>query len=377
MTRMRKTRGDRSACGFTVLELLVATAITAVLAALLISITAGVMSVWNRSRGALVSDNGAKIALDQIANDLEGLVLGPQQGTWFVATISGSQAPAGGDAGLAGADYSDGASKPSGTTSLDLGDREPIPPLSTLRFGHVGVWLRFFTTQQASNENTGRMSGVRAVAYQIARIPAFSSGSSAESRYYLFRSAVRPGPYHSDGSLIVESSGAMSTFTSGYDIVQSGRYNLPDPNNSGGADPGAIRRPDRSLILAGNVIDFGVRIFVRNEMRVEVERFPVDRTAGPSTPRWAFVTRTLPADPVPSVPVPYGLPDTVVYGVPSSVEVMIRVLTEQGAALIESIESGRLPPPSGSGDFATFWWETALANSRVYTRRIEISTSSP
>lgn len=52
---------------------------------------------------------------------------------------------------------------------------------------------------------------------------------------------------------------------------------------------------------------------------------------------------------------------------------MIRILTEEGASLLEAIESDRIPlrPPQYGSD-AGWWWGVVEAHSRVFTRRIEI-----
>lgn len=368
----RRVRG-----GFTVIELLVATGITAVLAAFLIAITVQILTHWNRSRGALVSNAEAKVALDQIAADLEALVIAPQPGVWLVATVSGPQALLGGAAKFAEARYPAGACKPSGAISLDLGDRvatERPPAINDLRFGHVGAWLRFFTVEPDSNDGVQNQSAVRAVGYQICRIPPYSGAPAGEWRYYLFRSSVRAAP------LPGEVTGLpRSTFTAGYNLAETARYNDPysGADNDGVADPGSLRQPERSLIIAGNVIDFGVRIFERDASGVEVERYPVDRTLGSTQRRWAFLAETTGESAVYAFePAPYGLSGTPVYGRPSSIEIMIRVLTEEGAELIEAIERGAVPAPSGAGAFEQFWWERALAHSRVYTRRVEIAGNS-
>ena len=56
---------------------------------------------------------------------------------------------------------------------------------------------------------------------------------------------------------------------------------------------------------------------------------------------------------------------------PEVADVMIRVLTDEGAALIGSYEAGRLSAPPGPTN-AQYWWQLAIANSHVYTRRITL-----
>jgi hypothetical protein len=55
---------------------------------------------------------------------------------------------------------------------------------------------------------------------------------------------------------------------------------------------------------------------------------------------------------------------------PEAAEVFVRVLTDEGVELISNLENGLTPNEDGK------WWEIALANSRVYTRRVEIKGTS-
>jgi hypothetical protein len=56
------------------------------------------------------------------------------------------------------------------------------------------------------------------------------------------------------------------------------------------------------------------------------------------------------------------------------VDVMIRILTEQGAALLAEMENGtghNIRPAEYTTD-AEWWWAVVETNSRVYTRRVEV-----
>ena len=55
--------------------------------------------------------------------------------------------------------------------------------------------------------------------------------------------------------------------------------------------------------------------------------------------------------------------------VPEEAEIMIRVLTDEGAAQIAAFETGRLTLPAGRSA-AQYWWDIAVAKSQVFTRRI-------
>jgi prepilin-type N-terminal cleavage/methylation domain-containing protein len=344
--------------GFTLVELVVATGITVVLAAMLLSASGNILSAWNRSRGKLVTSNQAKLGLDQLADDLESLVLRSDGNAWFAATVTDLQTGTG-DAAISDAVYT--TSKP-----MAAGVSTVLAPtgrdLADYRFGHVGVWLRFFANQQNSNAGADSMSAIRAMAYQVARLPV-SGASGNPPRYFLFRSAVREW----------DSGGNPSTFSTGYDIVGNNAYN--DGGSSGGSEPGSVRTPDRSLIVGNDVIDFGVRIFDRDSTGNLVERFPVDRTQGTPPQRWAYLATTnTAAVPVAPGTAPTGLDPTPSYGFPAVIEVMIRVLTDEGADLILALETGKITPPGGAGNYDSYWWELANAHSSVYTRRVEVKS---
>src|SRR5690606_23026014 len=58
---------------------------------------------------------------------------------------------------------------------------------------------------------------------------------------------------------------------------------------------------------------------------------------------------------------------------PEVVDVLVRVLSEEGARLIQNLESGRLgdTPPNGMTT-ADWWWSIANQHSKVFIRRVEI-----
>ena len=60
--------------GFTLVELLIAMAITTIIASVLISVTAVAIDSWNRSRAELRAARQAKYMVDSIAKDFESLV---------------------------------------------------------------------------------------------------------------------------------------------------------------------------------------------------------------------------------------------------------------------------------------------------------------
>ncbi len=81
--------------GFTLLELMVAMAITTIIVTVLVSITSIALDTWNRSRSELRASRQAKSMLDTMARDFEAMVI--RKGTtneWFSAVKA---PPSGGD----------------------------------------------------------------------------------------------------------------------------------------------------------------------------------------------------------------------------------------------------------------------------------------
>lgn len=71
--------------GYTLIEILVTTTIMVILSGLAIQIIAQVVNIWSRSSGKLSTLAEARVAMDVIANDLEGLVLRNDGYEWFRA----------------------------------------------------------------------------------------------------------------------------------------------------------------------------------------------------------------------------------------------------------------------------------------------------
>ena len=71
---MKTFRSNPLRRGFTLVELLIAMAITAIIASVLISVTAVAIDSWNRSRAELRAARQAKFMVDAMAKDFESLV---------------------------------------------------------------------------------------------------------------------------------------------------------------------------------------------------------------------------------------------------------------------------------------------------------------
>ncbi len=360
MYRTLCPESKQSAKAFTIVELLVAVSVTAILVTLMVSVTANVLNAWNRSSAVLTTGNQARLILDQLSQDLNGALLKRSGDAMMAATIQPAQTTTG-DAGIGTAVWI-AAAKPSGAVSLNY---NPLVSMgvdfSDYRFGHAGVWLRFFTIpSDNSSTNTKDASAPRAVSYQMSRIR-IGGTTSQQVGYVLYRSEVRPN--HDTASLQ-----ARSVFALGYDLAGANLYNNPTATNSGDSEPGSIRRPDASQIIGNDVIDFGVRFLERLNTGALAEVYPVDRRAASASSGFNqnFVASNIPAAAAAST----------AYGYPAVAEVFVRILSSEGVRLINAFEAGLISLPAGFASDDAYWWELAEQNSKVFTRRIEIRSSA-
>lgn len=358
-------RPRRITAGFTIIELLVALGVTAILVTLMVSVTVNVLNAWNRSSSVLSTGNQARLLLDQLSLDFEGAVIRRGTDVMLAATIQPNQTTAAGDAGMGEARWTalaaGGASFAARTKPFQGAGSLVANPASNsfedYRFGQAGVWLRLFSIPSDTNATVNRSSAPRAISYQMIR-RRLSGGD--QIAYQLFRSEVQP----------FDTGGAPSTFSIGYDLFTNAS---PGYNTGLATDkaPGNIRRPNVDYVIANDVIDFGVRLLERSAAGVLTEVFPFDRRAASATtgynPVFAATTDTTKTQPT--------SPGSTAYGYPEVAEVYVRILSSEGVRLINAFEGGQIKTPSGFTD-AAYWWELAEQNSKVFTRRIEIRSSA-
>ena len=303
---------------------------TALSMLLLLSLTMAVMNVSRQGRQLSDHlDRGARVRLmtGLLVSDLQSAIVRQDGNTWLAIDILDKTDNSGSWAAASGQKPAEASLQLDPREKDDKG-REWANP-EDYRFGVSGMWLRFITTAADRDVFTGGEvvpGDVNAVSYQLIRREMPSTGyinDAANASYQLFRSIVR----------------SDSTFDSGYAI----------DTYSGGTEPGEpgeMRSPSQDSMLCDNIIDFGVIIHEWSEDgRRSVQAFPMRHE---SLPPLKDKNR-------------YRVPQD---GVPSSIEVMVRVLSASGARELRGLEQQGISPER--------WWEIARRHSRVYSRSVSL-----
>lgn len=323
---------------FTLLELLVAVTITLVLAGIMLSVTTSTLGVWTRTQNGFSKGSQAKLALDLMERDLHTAFYRRDgaNATWLAVDVVN-------DANLlVNHGWQSGSRmKPAGAQS-----RRIAPPavtgidatISDARFGLSGAWLRFIGTNV---ESAGSLP--TAISYQIVRRPVtgtnVSTTNAADVRYSFFRSAVS----------------AENTFAGGYNVLGAA-YGSSAPTSPTARAAVTLANPHTGGdTLATNVVDFGVWLYVRESSGALRRIFPENDTDFSH----AASDGVAPADAA---------------RFPEVADVMLRVLTEEGARLLDALErgSGFITRPAQFATDDDWWWAVVEANSTVFTRRVEI-----
>jgi hypothetical protein len=183
---------------------------------------------------------------------------------------------------------------------------------------------------------------------------------------------------------------------SGYDLT------LPDYNDNTATLtiglPFSVRKPDRNVLLAVNVVDFGVRFWRRDQATGRnILIFPargngfnnlpsntnlgyavsgdqpndVNYDGGASTSILRYGTTTHGAHLAVN---DFQTAGDVQGGYPDYVEVMVRILTEEGARLLSAYENGDQLAPDANTQTQrdTYWWTLAEQHSVVFTDTIPL-----
>ena len=329
---------------FTLLELLVALGLTALIVGFTLAVSDRMLAAWSHENSVLAGRAVARVIFDRLSRDLQSALSGDDGRVWLAAAILDSESNS-------GIWEPSPREKPRGPTagSLRLGG----PQLREDRFGQAGVWLRFFTVGGAvrsavlgTEETT--LSAPVAVAYQLIRRRGGGTMRGGAGCYLLHRTEVRPAAL----------AGRRGTMEAGFDLDPgnpSSAYAEAGEGNDGAqlGDPVGITRPEnRGYALAENVVDFGLRLYRRTEGGELEVIFPV---AGHDTTHLA--TRSA------------GTGGSGRDMFPAAVEVMVRILTEDGIRQLAAMEDAGAarPKPARYRDDADWWWSVVNANSAVFT----------
>jgi prepilin-type N-terminal cleavage/methylation domain-containing protein len=352
--------------GFTLLELLVAVSVTALLAVMLLNITSQVVTSQTKASGNLETNQAAQFILDRVQEDLQCALYRNDGNVWLAASILN-------DAENSGVWAKGKRSKPSSisirVTTDDWADGPDDPiaqannqwPLTDSRFGVGGIWLRFFSQAPELDPEAKNTGGVRAIGYQIIRY-GLTGSETSKPRYQLFRSDVA----------------TRETFQAGYDLhpVNGGyrsnaKGGIRAPQNIINPIFDDTRGPSTDFSLAANVIDFGIRAYLidkNNEGTGFLRQiFPdVNASSSGSASSHEFLAT--------SNATYRTNANEELYAFPEVVDVMVRILTTEGASAISAYEEGLISAPDGFSQDA-YWWDIAERNSEVYVRRIRVLPS--
>ena len=327
---------------FTLVEVVVAVGITAVLASFIVAVLTNVSGFWSRTSGRLSAEAQARYVLDQLTVDLQSAWYRDDGNAWLAATIPTNTNNTGfwNTTGTTGSAIkpSNAAGSLRNIATLNLADA---------RFGIAGTWLRFFTTKRGANLAVGTASAPVAVGYQIVRRATTTTPNNVDRRYLFHRTEVTP----------------QNTLNGGFDLLSSAAYNPAQTSPAPAVGTAReIRVPTLNSVIAENVIDFGVRMYVhvRNADTGALELRQIFPTANTDLTHRAVLP--------PRAPNGDG---EYVDCFPEVIDVMVRILTDDGARLIAGYEASpqRVTLPPGR-NAQQYWWELAVANSRVFTRRI-------
>jgi type II secretory pathway pseudopilin PulG len=338
VTQARSRRvAHRRFDAFTLLEVLVAGAITVALAGLLLVVTTTVLRAWSRSQSAQRQLIAVEQVFAMLERDFQSAICTRDDRIYLAVDVIDSSGGLTNHGWLMGP----GTMKPADGGSLQTlsvpeasGHRAP----GRARFGLSGCWLRFCTTNV---ESGGGLPIV--VAYQVARRPVTGSpvpDNPLPVRYALYRSAVS----------------AAESFAHGYDVLAAD-YASPT-NNPTSAYSASYRQsrnvmnPSHANLLAANVVDFGCWLYARDVDGDLVRLFP-----GAETDVSHHATGAALA------------PET---RFPAVVDVIVRVLSDAGVREVAAIEEGRVVRPAFFSTDAEWWWSVVEENSAVHVRRIEI-----
>jgi len=375
MRFLNQEKLQNSHLGFTILELLVAVSVTALLAAMLLNITSQVVTTQSQASGDLETNQVAQFILDRIQEDLQCAISRNDGNVWMAAKILTSEDNSGSWVRANSVAKPEDESKRlffddwpasawpddnKGKEDKELAEANQQGSLIESRFGIGGTWLRFFTQAPELDPKVTNKGGIRAIAYQIVRY-GLTGATTSRPRYQLFRSDVS----------------TENTFAANFNLHPTdGFYNSQSNDNFRSAriienpiSNGSQNESPTSFSLASNIIDFGIRAYIyqKNSQGTGFLKqiFPRTETLNHDDELLASTHPDYRMNPS----------DASYNSFPEVIDVMIRVLTSEGESAINALEEGLTPVPEGFEE-GEYWWEIAEKNSEVYTRRIKIFSSS-
>ncbi len=272
--------------GFTLIELVVALGITAVIGYFFISIGRDFAIAWDNVGNSVARETEARSAMDIISRDFESAFFreGP---VMFAVNVLGNPSNAGAkwEGGLAERPVGDG---------FDTTNHE---------YGWAGCWIRLICASPSLN----------AVGYQIIR--STIKDTVGLPRYMLYRNVVS----------------VEDTIDNGFDLL-SPVYTTN----------GDVTTPERPNILAVNVVDFGARLYVYED--------PADDPSDVDAPNGLRLIFPANASSRLHTNLPNGLTHqgSTFSGTPYSnrypdvVEIFLRILDEKGASELSAMEESGL-----------------------------------
>ena len=297
--------------GFTLIELMAALGVTAVIGYFFISIGRDFVIAWDYVGDSVARETEARGALDTIARDFESAFFREGDDVMFAVDVLNDNS---------GAKWEGGTKRPIA---------DGFDP-SLHQYGWAGSWVRMFTAAPSFN----------AVGYRIIRTTI--KDNVGEPRYMLYRNVATMK------ATVLEAEAAVDG-THIFDFA-SGMY----------LDSGYVLGANRGNILAVNIIDFGVRLYIYDLDDPSADDapdglrliFPAD---GDSKLESSVASLTHGGSTFSGTDYGKRYPDVV--------EVFLRVLNQDGAdELLEMEETGD----------ESLWEETVEKKSRLYRRYITV-----
>ena len=211
--------------GFTLVEILLATTILAIMTGMILTMTTQVIQVWDNASGKLSAGNEAQLALELMSQDLETAIFQNDGREWLHISLE-----------------------------TGVGEGSWTAP--------AAAHLMFFATARDSlarvdpDDATQMPGGISAVSYRLGfRDPFQNSASGPHRRFGLFRAALPPDVTFRQG-MTAETQQDIQTFI--WQSGQAGQWG--DLAGDGGSMSPRDWSYDVANLLANHVIRFEIRL---------------------------------------------------------------------------------------------------------------------